>query len=147
MIVNGLNPPNYRNWEETIPRITAPVIGAARASGATVLLPGNVSRFGDRGGTWSEHMPPRPVSRKGRIRLPMERAHAQSGLQTLALREGTFIDPERDGRPMSWICLRLMARGRITRPAPAETRLSLCYLPDRGRAAVIRAEMRHELSR
>ncbi len=147
VIVNGLNPPNYHNWAETIPRITAQVIGAARASGATVLLPGNVYHFGDRGGTWSEHTPPRPVSRKGRIRLDMERAYADSGVQTIVLRAGNFIDPERRGCIMSQIYLRDIARGRITLPGPAESRQAMCYLPDWARAAVALAGMRHELSR
>ena len=69
VIVNGLNPPNYHNLQELVPRITAQVNDAARQSGATVLLPGNVYHFGDKGGTWSEETPPNPVSRKGRIRL------------------------------------------------------------------------------
>ena len=41
VIDNGLNPPNYHNWAKLIPQITADVIAAAKASGATVLLPGN----------------------------------------------------------------------------------------------------------
>jgi len=147
VIVNGLNPPNYHNWQETIPRITAQVIAAARHSGARVILPGNVYHFGDKGGTWSEHTPPNPVSRKGRIRLDMERAYADSGVQTVILRAGNFIDPERGGCIMSEIYLRDIARGRVTLPGPAETRQAMCYLPDWGRAAVALAERRHELSR
>lgn len=147
VIVNGLNPPNYHNWQETIPKITAQVIAAARKSGATVIVPGNVYHFGDNGGTWSEHTPPNPVSRKGRIRLDMERAYAESDVQTIVLRAGNFIDPERRGCIMSEIYLRDIARGRITLPGPAEVRQAMCYLPDWGRASVALAEKRHELSR
>ena len=42
VIVNGLNPANYHNWDETIPAITRDVIAAARSCGATVIVPGNV---------------------------------------------------------------------------------------------------------
>jgi nucleoside-diphosphate-sugar epimerase len=146
VIVNGLNPPNYQNWQETIPRITAQVIDAARRSAATVILPGNVYHFGAKGGTWSERTPPNPCSRKGRIRLAMERAYADSGVQTIVLRAGNFIDPERRGCIMSEIYLRDIARGKITLPGPADTRQAMCYLPDWSRAAVALAEKRHALS-
>jgi len=147
VIVNGLNPPNYHNWQETIPRITAQVIDAARQAGATVILPGNVYHFGDKGGTWSEKTPPDPVSRKGKIRLDMERAYAESGVQTIILRAGNFIDPDRGGCIMSEIYLRDIASGKVTLPGPAEIRQAMCYLPDWARAAVALAERRHELSR
>lgn len=147
VIVNGLNPPNYHNWAEIVPRITGEVIAAARASGATVILPGNVYHFGDEGGTWSEETVPKPVSRKGRIRLEMERTFAESGVQTIVLRAGNFIDPERRGCVMSEIYLREVGRGRIMLPGPAKTRQAMCYLPDWARAAVALAEKRHELAR
>ncbi len=147
VIVNGLNPPNYHNWKNLIPRITSQVIGSAQYSGATVVLPGNVYHFGDSGGTWSEKTPPNPVSRKGRIRLEMERTYAASGVQTIVLRAGNFIDPECRGCVMSEIYLRDLARGRITLPGPAETVQAMCYLPDWSRAAVALAEKRHRLSR
>src|SRR5690606_11144032 len=38
VIVNGLNPPAYHDWEHLVPAITEQVIAAARASGATVIL-------------------------------------------------------------------------------------------------------------
>jgi nucleoside-diphosphate-sugar epimerase len=146
VIVNGLNPPNYHDWETIVPKITAEVIEAARVSGATVILPGNVYHFGDQGGTWSEKTPPKPVSRKGRIRLEMERCYAESGVQTIVLRAGNFIDPERRGCIMSEIYLRDIGRGRITLPGPEETRQAMCYLPDWARAAVALAEMREDLA-
>jgi len=146
VIVNGLNPPNYHNWQETIPRITAQVIDAARHSGATIILPGNVYHFGDKAGTWSQDTPPEPVSRKGRIRLEMERMYAQSGVQTIILRAGNFIDPERRGCIMSEVYLRDIARGKVTLPGPAETRQAFCYLPDWARASVALAERRHQLA-
>lgn len=42
IIVNGMNPPGYRNWDTEVPRITAQAIAAANASGATLIVPGNV---------------------------------------------------------------------------------------------------------
>ena len=113
VIVNGLNPPNYHNWSVTIPKITEEVITAAKASGATVIIPGNVYHFGDQGGTWSEHTPPLPVSRKGQIRLDMERRYAESGVQTIVLRAGNFIDPDQQGCIMSALYLRSIKQRKI----------------------------------
>lgn len=146
VIVNGLNPPNYHDWDTLIPAITEQVIAAAASSGAAVLLPGNVYHFGDRPGIWSERTPPRPASRKGTIRLAMERRYAESGVKTIVLRAGNFIDPNRQGCIMSEVYLRAIERGRITLPGPADTRQAMCYLPDWARAAVALAERREELA-
>lgn len=145
VIVNGLNPPSYRDWATIIPAITQKVIEAASHSGASVLLPGNVYHFGDQSGVWSEETTPRPVSRKGRIRLHMERAYKSSGVQTIILRAGNFIDPDGQDCVLSEVYLRSIHKGKITLPGPPEVRQAMCYLPDWGRAAVQLAEMRNAL--
>ena len=71
VIVNGLNPPVYRNWNTEIPRITRDVIAAARASGATVILPGNVYVFAPGPEVWRETTTHSPETRKGRIRAEL----------------------------------------------------------------------------
>ena len=146
VIVNGFNPPNYHDWQNIIPTFTADVIRAAKHSGSTVIIPGNVYHFGDTPGVWSEQTVPNPVSRKGRIRLEMEQAYKASGVRTIVLRAGNFIDPNRDGCVMSMIYLRSIQKGKITLPGPAETRQAMCYLPDWARAAVALAEKRTELA-
>ena len=145
VILNGLNPPNYHDWETIVPQITRDVIRAGRASGATVFLPGNVYHFGDQVGVWSACTPARPVSRKGQIRLTMEWDYANSGVQTIVLRAGNAIDPDRQGCVMSQIYLRGIGKNRITLPGPAEIRQAMCFVPDWARAAVALAEKRHEL--
>ena len=45
VIVNALNPP-YPRWTRDLPRLTGSVIAAARESGATVMIPGNVYNYG-----------------------------------------------------------------------------------------------------
>ena len=69
VIVNGLNPPNYHNWAGLLPEITGSVIAAAKVSGATIILPGNVYAFGAQPGEWDENTPQMPNSRKGKLRL------------------------------------------------------------------------------
>lgn len=60
LIVNGLNPPGYHNWNRLIPEITSAVLAAGRASGATILVPGNVYPYGVQRGPWG------PDTRKSR---------------------------------------------------------------------------------
>lgn len=135
VIVNGLNPPDYHDWARQIPAITAQVIAAARASGAAVIVPGNVYPFGIRGGIWSELTPHRPATRKGRVRARMEEAYRESGVQTIVLRAGSFIDPDGQGDAMSRLHLRDLDKGRITAFGPADVFHAFCYLPDWADAA------------
>ncbi|UYV36642.1 epimerase [Rhodobacteraceae bacterium D3-12] len=146
VIVNGLNPPNYHNWVKLIPAITKQVITAAKASGATVIIPGNVYHFGNVGGEWSETTPPAPCARKGQIRLDMERAYRASGVQTIILRAGDFIDPDRNGDVLSTVLLPRIKSDRIIAPGPTELLHSYAYLPDWANAAVRLANKRGDLS-
>ena len=145
VIVNGLNPKNYNNWALYIPQITKQVLEAAESAGSTVIVPGNVYHFGDQEGEWSEHTKPEPVSKKGEIRLKMERKYKASNVQTIVLRGGNFIDPDSQNCVMSKVYLRNIKQGKITLPGPASTMQAMCYLPDWARAAVELAEMRQEL--
>ncbi|RBW42000.1 epimerase [Loktanella sp. D2R18] len=142
VIVNGLNPPNYHNWSLLIPQITAQVITAAKASGATVIVPANLYNFGDNPGTLDENTPHRPNTRKGEIRVAMEKTYAESGVQTILLRAGNFIDPNGNGDIMS---VATMRKSKLTSMGPPATLQAYCYTPDWARAAVMLAEQRHQL--
>ncbi|MFT5744164.1 MAG: nucleoside-diphosphate-sugar epimerase [Paracoccaceae bacterium] len=146
VIVNGLNPPAYHDWENTIPAITQQVVAAAKASGATVVIPGNVYNFGAEGGELNEDTPQAPVTRKGRVRVEMEQSFAASGVQTIVLRAGSFIDPMRNGDAMSMMMLRDVRKPKLTAMGPSDVLHAYCYLPDWARAAVALAEMRAELT-
>lgn len=146
VIVNGLNPPQYHNWAKLIPAITAQVIAAAKASGATVVLPANVYNFGPVGGVWSEATPQRPLTRKGKIRVAMEAAYQASGVQTIVLRAGNFIDPDHNGDIMDLFIMRDIAKGRLTAGGDATVLQTYCYLPDWAEAAVGLAEKRAALA-
>ena len=145
VIVNGLNPPNYHNWAEIIPAITKQVIAAAKVSGATVIIPGNVYNFGDQPGEWSENTPQNPVSRKGQIRKDMEQAYRDAGVRTVILRAGNFIDPDRDDDVMKMIFLRGIRKGKIGQPGDPDALQAFAYLPDWARAAVELAEIPDKL--
>ncbi|MEO0637448.1 MAG: epimerase [Pseudomonadota bacterium] len=146
VIVNGMNPQNYHDWANQVPGITAQVIEAAQSAGATVIIPGNVYHFGSAGGVWSERTASNPVSRKGQIRLDMERAYRKSGVQTIVLRAGNFIDPIELQCVMGLIYLRAIKKGQITLPGPALVRQAMCLVEDWARAALALAEKRSELA-
>ena len=100
MIVNALNPP-YARWRHDLPRLTANAIAAAKASGATVMIPGNVYHYGALlPARLAEDTPAAPTTRKGRLRVEMERAYADAGtegVRTIILRAGDFIERRRTG--------------------------------------------------
>ncbi len=146
VIVNGLNPPAYHDWANTIPAITKQVIAAAKINDATVIIPGNVYNFGKTPGTWDENTPQLPCSRKGRIRVEMEQSYRASGVRTIVLRAGNFLDPKRNGCIGSLMLFRAISKGKITYAGRHDARQAYCYLPDWARAAVMLAEMRKELA-
>lgn len=148
VIVNAMNPPNYHAWDRLIPEITAEVIAAGLASGATVLVPGNVYVYGTQPGPWGPETPHRPVARKGRIRAEMEaayRAATTRGLRVIVLRGGDFIEPTSPRSFWNMIALKGLGRGRITSASAPGVRRAYAYLPDMARAAVALAETRATL--
>jgi nucleoside-diphosphate-sugar epimerase len=145
VIVNGLNPTGYRNWAQAIPAITAQVIAAAKASGATVIIPGNICVYGDQPGVLDENTPHLATTRKGKIRIDMEAAYRASGVRTIVLRAGNFIDPNGNGDIMSLFVLREIAKGKITHGGDPTALQAYCYVPDWARAAVMLAEKRDDL--
>ena len=143
LIVNGLNPPMYHDWATLVPRITAEVIGAAKASGARVLVAGNVYVFGTEPGPWGANTPHRPVATKGRIRAAMEasyRAAAAEGVRTIVLRGGDFMQEDNPATIFSMVVLKQVAKGRIASLGLPDVARAYAYLPDIARAAVALAE-------
>lgn len=52
LILNGFNLPNYHAWDRLIPESTTHVLAASRATGARVLVQGNVYPFGVQPAPW-----------------------------------------------------------------------------------------------
>ncbi len=148
VIVNALNPPNYHDWDRIIPQITTAVIAAGLASGATVLVPGNVYVYGDQKGPWGPDTPHLPVARKGAIRARMEaqyRAATEHGLRVILLRGGDYIDPQAPRSLWNLISLKSVAKGKVVTLAGPRVRRAYAYLPDMTRAAVALADRRTSL--
>lgn len=145
VIINGLNPPGYHNWAKTIPAITAQVIAAAQSSGATVIIPGNIYNFGNQPGTFDENTAQTPCAKKGQIRVDMEQAYRDAGVQTIILRAGNFIDPNGNGDFMSMLAMRNISKGTLTAAGDPDAMQAYAYVPDWAQAALALAEKRDTL--
>ena len=133
LIVHAANPPGYRNWKGTVLPMTENAIAAAKASGARLVIPGNVYNFApDSGANIGEDAPQAPVTRKGAIRARMERrlrAVSQDGVKVLILRAGDFFGPAAPNSALAWLAQK--GRGRITSVfAPGRAAHGFAYMPD-----------------
>ena len=145
VIVNGMNPPMYHNWAQLIPQITSQVLGAAKASGATVIVPGNVYPYGNQPGPWGPDTPQHPVARKGHIRMAMEAGYRDAGVQVILLRGGDFLDETKPTTAMNMVVLKAAPKGKLTLMGAPDVQRAYAYLPDMARAAVDMAAIRAQL--
>lgn len=94
-IVHAVNPPGYRNWKHLVLPMLRNTIGAAERTGALIVLPGTVYNYGpDAFPLVREDAPQMPVTKKGAIRVQMEKeleAYSQRGGRVLILRAGDFL--------------------------------------------------------
>ncbi|MEM7135651.1 MAG: NAD(P)H-binding protein [Myxococcota bacterium] len=148
VIVNAVNPP-YDRWATEVPKITASILGAARASGATVILPGNVYNYGESmPESLREDTPHAPTTHKGTLREEMERAYqnaAIDGVQTIVVRAGDFIERQETGNWFDTYVTNKVGAGKVTYPGPLDRVHSWAYLPDLARVMVELAERRASL--
>ena len=145
IIVVGWNPA-YPEWAEQVPRLHAKVIAAARASGSTVIVPGNVYVFGPQTPTpWSEHSPHQAQNPLGRIRIAMEEAYRASGVRTILLRAGDFLDTEASGNWFDAVITAKLSKGKFVYPGDPDVPHAWAYLPDMARAAVALADQADSL--
>jgi nucleoside-diphosphate-sugar epimerase len=132
LIVHAVNPPGYRNWGELVLPMLDNTIAAARAAGARILLPGTVYNYGpDAYLHITEDSPQRPLTRKGAIRVEMERRLKDSGLPVLIVRAGDFFGPDAGN---NWFAQGLVKPGKpvtsISNPAAPGVGHQWAYLPD-----------------
>lgn len=145
VIVNGWNPP-YSKWGALVPGLTAQVIDAARASGATVLQPGNVYVFGrDMPGVIGPDTPHLADHPLGRIRRQMEASLKDSGVQAVVIRAGDFIDDAPSGNWFDRIMAKTLPKGQLSYPGTPDIAHAWAWLPDLAAAFVAVAETRRDL--
>lgn len=98
VIVHAVNPPGYRRWSELVLPMLDNTIAAAIAQHATIVLPGTVYNFGpDAFPNLGEDSPQNPKTRKGAIRVEMERrleAASAKEARVVVVRAGDFFGPK-----------------------------------------------------
>jgi uncharacterized protein YbjT (DUF2867 family) len=130
VIVNGWNP-SYDRWAAELPGLTEAVIGAARASGATVVIPGNVYVFGaDAAEEFGPRVPHRATNPLGRLRAEMEAEYRASGVRTIVLRAGDFLDTEASGNWFDKVIAARIGNGVLNYPGPLDVPHAWAWLPD-----------------
>lgn len=145
VIVNGWNP-RYTEWASEVPTLTDRVIQAARSSGATVLIPGNVYGYGhDAPSLITAETPQRATNQLGRIRRAMEAAYRDAGVQTIVLRAGDFIDTEASDNWFDMVVTGKLWKNQVTAPGDPDALHAWAWLPDMARTAVMLAERREML--
>lgn len=135
VIVHAVNPPGYRDWDRLVLPMLDNTIVAARRVGARIVLPGTIYNFGpDTFPLPTEDSPQHPITRKGAIRVEMERrlkAASDEGVAVLIVRAGDFFGPRAGG---SWFSQGMVTGGKpvtaVTRPNSEGTGHQWAYLPD-----------------
>ncbi|MDY1548860.1 NAD-dependent epimerase/dehydratase family protein [Luteibacter sahnii] len=151
VIVHAVNPPGYRRWADWVLPMLDNTLAAATAQRATVVLPGTVYNFGpDAFPVLTEDSPQHPLTRKGAIRVELERrlrAATDAGARAVVVRAGDFFGP-RPGN--NWFSQGLVTSGRpvttITAPGQPGVGHQWAYLPDVARTMVALLERRASLA-
>lgn len=135
ILFHGANPPGYRNWAGLALPMLESTIAAAKASGARIVFPGTVYNFGpDALPLVDERSPQAPTTRKGKIRVAMERRlfeTAQAGTPVLIVRAGDFFGPHAGN---NWFGSGIVKAGkpapRVSYPGKPDIGHAWAYLPD-----------------
>ncbi|QLG94406.1 NAD(P)H-binding protein [Pseudomonas yamanorum] len=150
VIVHAVNPPGYRRWAEWAMPMLDNSIAAATAQGATLVFPGTVYNFGpDTFPLVREDTPQQPRTRKGVIRVEMERRLFEAstkGARVLIVRAGDFFGAKTGN---SWFSQGLIKPGKpvgtISYPGAPGVAHQWAYLPDVAQTMVELLERREQL--
>ncbi|MBC7995302.1 MAG: NAD(P)H-binding protein [Rhizobacter sp.] len=147
VVIHALNPP-YTQWDKLALPLLDAAIGAARESGALLMLPGNVYNFGsDLPARLSPGTPQRGDTPKARLRIETESRMATTpGLRSVVIRAGDFFGGPGRG---TWLDMALASRvnkGRFVYPGALDTLHAWAYLPDLAQAFVRVADRHAELA-
>lgn len=135
LIVHAVNPPGYRNWDSQVLPMLDNTIAAAEACGARIVFPGSIYNFGpDAFPLLTEDSPQKPFTRKGGLRVEMERRlkmASMRGVPVLIVRTGDFFGPDAKN---NWFSQMLVRPGKPVRsvqnPAVPNAGHQWAYLPD-----------------
>ncbi len=84
-------------------------------------------------------------NRLGRVRIEMEAAYRDSGVRTIILRAGDFLEDQPSGNWFDRVLISKLSAGRFIYPGAPDIPHAWAWLPDLARAAVALADRRTEL--
>ncbi|UEP50609.1 NAD-dependent epimerase/dehydratase family protein [Burkholderia ambifaria] len=150
VIVHAVNPPGYRNWSGQVLPMIDNTIAAATVAQATVVMPGTIYNYGpDAFPALREETPQHPTTRKGAIRVELERrlqAATTQGVRTIIVRAGDFFGAHAGN---NWFGQGLVKAGRpvasISVPGRPGVGHQWAYVPDVARTMVELIERRDTL--
>ena len=148
VVVHALNP-LYTEWDRLVLPLADAALSVARASGAMLMLPGNVYNFGrELPALLTAATAERGDTPKARIRIEAEArlaAAARDGVDSVVIRAGDFFGGPGSG---TWLDLAMMTklqRGRFIYPGNPDIAHAWAYLPDLAQAFVRVADKRDSL--
>ncbi len=150
LIVHAVNPPGYKRWGEVVLPMLDNTIAVAKELHATIVLPGTVYNYGPNAfPALSERSPQNPITKKGAIRVEMERrlqTFAEQGGRVIIVRAGDFFGPQAGN---NWFAQGLIkpqqAVKTISNPGQAGVGHQWAYLPDVARTMLSLIAMRETL--
>jgi nucleoside-diphosphate-sugar epimerase len=151
VIAHAVNPPGYKDWDKIVLPMLDNTIEAAKMFSARIVLPGTVYNFGpDAFRSPDESSPQNPTTRKGKIRVEMERrlrAASEKGAKVLIVRAGDFFGPHAAN---NWFSLGLIKPGKpveaIRYPGKMGVGHQWAYLPDVAETMAVLLERRDGLA-
>ncbi|MER7499687.1 NAD-dependent epimerase/dehydratase family protein [Nonomuraea pusilla] len=141
-LYNCVNP-QYHRWLTDWPPMAASFLAAAEATGAVLVILGNLYPYGPVTGPMTEDLPLRPSSAKAAVRARMWEdalaAHRAGRVRTTEVRGSDYFGP--GSTDQSYLGDRfqgpLRAGRSIALPYPADVPHSWTYLPDVAEALVV----------
>ena len=147
-IVNALNPPPTE-WDRLALPLADVALAAARASGALLMLPGNVYNFGrELPALLTPQTPERADSPKARIRIELEARlrtaadNASHPVDSVVIRAGDFFGGPGTGTWLDMALASKLDKGRVVYPGNPDLAHAWAYLPDLAQVFVRVAELR-----
>ncbi|MFD4786100.1 NAD-dependent epimerase/dehydratase family protein [Streptomyces sp. NPDC058459] len=134
--------PSYHRWAQEWPSLASSLYAAAEASGAVVVMLGNLYGYGPVDGPLREELPLAATGPKGRVRAGVwEQAlalHEQGRIRAVELRASDFFGPGvTDGGHLAARVVPRLLRGKsVSTLGDPDTPHSWTYVPDVARALV-----------
>ncbi|WP_329485713.1 NAD-dependent epimerase/dehydratase family protein [Kitasatospora sp. NBC_01246] len=134
--------PPYHHWVRDWPPLASSACAAAEASGAVLVMLGNLYGYGPVAGPLTERLPLAATGPKGRVRAALweqaRRLHEQGRIRAVEVRASDFFGPGvTDGGHLAGRVVPRVLRGKpVSTLGDPDAPHSWSYLPDVARALV-----------